>query len=143
MFFARVCASWASRPSSRWHPSTQAISFASATESPSRDFVLVPLCTDSTFRAACAKSRNNGKFLLCQCRSLCRCLNSEFRRASIATVAVVTLRFCCSTQNTWFPTFSSTRKHVFLFLKTLAGFLSLSNGPTSFSSVLANDSARS
>ena len=51
-------------PSSRWHPSTQAISFASATESPSRDFVLVPLCTDSTFRAACANSRSHGHLLL-------------------------------------------------------------------------------
>ena len=39
-------------PSCRWCTSVQAISFASATESPSRDFVLVPLCMGSTFRAA-------------------------------------------------------------------------------------------
>ena len=32
-------------PSFRWHPSTQAASLAMATKSPSRDFVLVPLCT--------------------------------------------------------------------------------------------------
>ena len=47
------------KTSSRWHPSTQAISFASATESPSRSFVLF-FFTDSTFRAVSANSRSHG-----------------------------------------------------------------------------------
>ena len=50
--------------SSRWRTSVQATLLASATESPSRDFVLVPLCTGSTFRAACANSRSLGHLLM-------------------------------------------------------------------------------
>ena len=41
----------------------------SATESPSTDFVLVPLCTGSTFHAACAISGSHDHLLLTwQCR---------------------------------------------------------------------------
>ena len=51
-------------PSFRWHPSTQAASFAMATKSASRDFVLVPLCAGPTFCATCASSRSQGHLLL-------------------------------------------------------------------------------
>ena len=51
-------------PSFRWHPSTQAASLAMATESPSRNFALVPLCTGPTFCATCASSRRHGHLLL-------------------------------------------------------------------------------
>ena len=51
-------------PSFRWHPSTQAASHAMATKSPSRDFVLVPLCAGPTFCATCASSRSHGHLLL-------------------------------------------------------------------------------
>ena len=51
-------------PSFRWHPSTQAALLAMATKSPSRDFVLVPVCTDHTFCATCVSSRSHDHLLL-------------------------------------------------------------------------------
>ena len=87
-------------PSFRWHPSTQAASLAMATKYPSRDFVLVPLCTGPTFCATCASSRSHGHLLLTSQRRsshrrqhfeelsvyLCRHLSFKFRH---------TERNCC------------------------------------------------
>ena len=77
-------------PSSRWHPSTQAISFALATESPSRDFVLVPLWMDSMTMSKLSPSvRADNTTKSCPSKHAnCNCCCCDH-----------VLRFCCKRQS--------------------------------------------
>ena len=130
MSSARLCAfPWAPRRLQKrltrfsiFSMAPQAISFASATESPSRDFVLVPLCTDSTFRTTCANSRSHGHLLLTlklspsvradnttkSCPSISANVSTPSSGTAIATVAAVTTS-CDSTAYVKAPrTFGNT-----------------------------------